>query len=154
SYLVDFYHVCDYLAAAAPVCAPTAPEPWLESQKQRLKIMRCRRCSASYSPMLKRRLSTTSTLPSGLVCGICTTGCRSWITKGRWQKTYPLGREKSRAPIAISSKTASNSRAHGGKPTTSNRCSHYGWSELMETGTSIGSNSRWLPNRRLPAPHF
>jgi Uncharacterised protein family (UPF0236) len=37
SYLVDFYHVCDYLAAAAPVCAPTASQPWLEHQKQRLK---------------------------------------------------------------------------------------------------------------------
>ena len=37
SYLVDFYHVCDYLAAAAPVCAPTAPRLWLELQKQRLK---------------------------------------------------------------------------------------------------------------------
>lgn len=37
SYLVDFYHVCDYLAAAAPLCAPVAPQPWLELQKQRLK---------------------------------------------------------------------------------------------------------------------
>jgi Uncharacterised protein family (UPF0236) len=36
-YLVDFYHVCDYLAAATPVCAPPAPQPWLELQKQRLK---------------------------------------------------------------------------------------------------------------------
>jgi Uncharacterised protein family (UPF0236) len=37
SYLVDFYHVCDYLAAAAPTCAPAAPHAWLETQKQRLK---------------------------------------------------------------------------------------------------------------------
>jgi Uncharacterised protein family (UPF0236) len=37
SYLVDFYHVCDYLAEAAPLCAPTAPHAWLETQKQRLK---------------------------------------------------------------------------------------------------------------------
>jgi hypothetical protein len=37
SYLVDFYHVCDYLAAAAPTCAPDAPHGWLEIQKQRLK---------------------------------------------------------------------------------------------------------------------
>lgn len=37
SYLVDFYHVCDYLAAAAPFCAPAAPSPWLEIQKQHLK---------------------------------------------------------------------------------------------------------------------
>jgi Uncharacterised protein family (UPF0236) len=37
SYLVDFYHVCDYLAEASPICAPDAPHPWMETQKQRLK---------------------------------------------------------------------------------------------------------------------
>lgn len=37
SYLVDFYHVCDYLAAASSTCAPAAPHAWLETQKQRLK---------------------------------------------------------------------------------------------------------------------
>lgn len=37
SYLVDFYHVCDYLAEAAKICAPDAPHAWLETQKQRLK---------------------------------------------------------------------------------------------------------------------
>jgi hypothetical protein len=37
SYLVDFYHGCDYLAAAAPFCAPAAPPAWLDTQKQRLK---------------------------------------------------------------------------------------------------------------------
>jgi hypothetical protein len=37
SYLIDFYHVCDYLAEAAPLCAPAAPHAWQETQKQRLK---------------------------------------------------------------------------------------------------------------------
>jgi hypothetical protein len=37
SYLIDFYHVCDYLAAAAPTCAPDAPPVWMETQKRRLK---------------------------------------------------------------------------------------------------------------------
>jgi hypothetical protein len=37
SYLVDFYHVCDYLAEAAPICAPDAPHGWLETQKRLLK---------------------------------------------------------------------------------------------------------------------
>jgi Uncharacterised protein family (UPF0236) len=37
SYLVDFYHGCDYLAAAATVCAPDAPHAWIETQKQHLK---------------------------------------------------------------------------------------------------------------------
>lgn len=37
SYLIDFYHLCDYLAAAAPVCAPELSSQWLSLQKERLK---------------------------------------------------------------------------------------------------------------------
>lgn len=37
SYLVDFYHVCDYLAEAAKACAPDTPHVWLETQKRLLK---------------------------------------------------------------------------------------------------------------------
>jgi len=36
SYLIDFYHVCEYLAAAAPRCAADA-KAWLVQQKARLK---------------------------------------------------------------------------------------------------------------------
>lgn len=36
-YLIDFYHLCDYLAAAAPVCAPDQPDAWMRCQKERLK---------------------------------------------------------------------------------------------------------------------
>jgi hypothetical protein len=36
-FLLDFYHLCDYLAAASSVCAPEQPQAWLEQQKQRLK---------------------------------------------------------------------------------------------------------------------
>jgi Uncharacterised protein family (UPF0236) len=35
-YLVDFYHVCEYLAAAAPVCAQDS-RAWLHQQQERLK---------------------------------------------------------------------------------------------------------------------
>ena len=37
SYLVDFFHVGEYLGAAAPVCAPDHPQAWLDVQKERLK---------------------------------------------------------------------------------------------------------------------
>jgi hypothetical protein len=37
SYLGDFYHVCDYLAAAAKTCAPDAPQAWMDTQKALLK---------------------------------------------------------------------------------------------------------------------
>ncbi len=39
AYLVDFYHACDYLAAAAKVCDPD-PSAWLERQKAHLKANR------------------------------------------------------------------------------------------------------------------
>jgi hypothetical protein len=37
SYLVDFYPVCDYLAAASSTCAPDTPHAWMETQKRLLK---------------------------------------------------------------------------------------------------------------------
>lgn len=36
-YLLDFYHLCDYLADASVVCAPENPQTWLEQQRWRLK---------------------------------------------------------------------------------------------------------------------
>jgi hypothetical protein len=35
--LTDFFHVCEYLAAAAPTCRPDHPEPWRHTQQKRLK---------------------------------------------------------------------------------------------------------------------
>ncbi|MEQ1850618.1 MAG: hypothetical protein ABMA01_03400, partial [Chthoniobacteraceae bacterium] len=35
--LTDFYHVSEYLAAAAPACRPAAPGPWRHTQQKRLK---------------------------------------------------------------------------------------------------------------------
>lgn len=39
SYLVDFFHVCDYLSAAAQGIAtePTQQQAWMNQQKERLK---------------------------------------------------------------------------------------------------------------------
>ena len=36
-YLIDFYHLCEYLAAAATVCAPVAKKEWVEDQKTNMK---------------------------------------------------------------------------------------------------------------------
>lgn len=36
-YLLDFYHLCEYLADASHVCAPNDPKTWMEIQKKRLK---------------------------------------------------------------------------------------------------------------------
>ena len=37
TYLIDFYHLCDYLAAASAKCAPQTTQSWFKQQKQRLK---------------------------------------------------------------------------------------------------------------------
>jgi hypothetical protein len=37
SYLIDFYHTCEYLAAAAKVVAPSDHESWGKIQRQRLR---------------------------------------------------------------------------------------------------------------------
>ena len=37
SFLIDFYHLCEYLAAAASSCAPGDSSAWIEQQQQRLK---------------------------------------------------------------------------------------------------------------------
>jgi hypothetical protein len=41
-YLIDFYHVCEYLSAAAEAIAPAAAarEAWMEAQKEALKVGR------------------------------------------------------------------------------------------------------------------
>jgi hypothetical protein len=36
-YLIDFYHLCEYLSAASSVCAPDDAAAWLSQQKKRLK---------------------------------------------------------------------------------------------------------------------
>jgi hypothetical protein len=42
SYLIDFYHVCEYLSAAAKAVSPaaTAQEAWMDAQKEALKTSR------------------------------------------------------------------------------------------------------------------
>lgn len=36
-YLIDFYHLCEYLSAASKVCAPGAEKTWMDTQKEALK---------------------------------------------------------------------------------------------------------------------
>lgn len=37
TYLIDFYHLCDYLSAAAPLCAPGNERTWMHQQKEAMK---------------------------------------------------------------------------------------------------------------------
>lgn len=52
SYLLDLYHVCDYLAAAAQTCAKR-PKHWLTRQKNKLKRGEVKKVLDSLSPYLE-----------------------------------------------------------------------------------------------------
>ena len=52
-YLIDFYHLCDYLAAASVHCAPTNYLSWLQRQKQRLKHNQVSAVLTSLKPYLE-----------------------------------------------------------------------------------------------------
>jgi hypothetical protein len=52
-YLLDFYHLCDYLAAAAERVAGSDKASWMEEQKTRLKENRCQEVLQSLDPFLE-----------------------------------------------------------------------------------------------------
>jgi hypothetical protein len=52
-FLVDLYHVCDYLVAAGKTIAGTEPRAWLETQKERLKQNRLQDVVAELQPFLE-----------------------------------------------------------------------------------------------------
>ncbi len=53
NYLIDFYHLCDYLADASTRCAPHNPQSWLQQQKQRLKHNQVQTVLMSLKPDLE-----------------------------------------------------------------------------------------------------
>lgn len=53
SYLLDFYHVSDYLAAASAVLAPTQPRAWLRQQQQCLQENRAPAVIAALRPAVE-----------------------------------------------------------------------------------------------------
>jgi len=52
-YLVDFYHLSEYVAAAAPRCAPEAPAQWLAQQQTQLKQSNVAAVHAALTPHLE-----------------------------------------------------------------------------------------------------
>ena len=52
-YLLDFYHVCEYLADASHVCSPDNPKAWMHEQKQQLKCNRFSTVLAALKPFLE-----------------------------------------------------------------------------------------------------
>jgi hypothetical protein len=131
SYLIDFYHLCNYLAGAAPRCSKTQ-KVWLEEQKTRFKSGRNAEVIAALEPYVEPKEQAEhlcampiATSPSAL---------DNSTTCPQLKPIYPSVLAKSKAHIAISSKNASNSPAHGGSPITPRPCS---------TFVSMRANQRW-----------
>ena len=53
TYLLDFYHLSEYLAAASVVCAPTSIKVWLEAQQDCLKHNQWQQVLAALRPHLE-----------------------------------------------------------------------------------------------------
>ena len=53
TYLLDFYHLSEYLAAVSTLCAPTHPDTWLEQQQQHLKHNRWQQVLVALRPKLE-----------------------------------------------------------------------------------------------------
>lgn len=62
SYLVDFYHVCDYLSAAGKVCAGNESS-WMMQQKERLKTDRLNDVMAALDPFQEPETTPSEQAP-------------------------------------------------------------------------------------------
>lgn len=80
-YLVDFYHLCDYLAAAAKRCAPNQPEAWFKDQKQHLKTGQVQRVLDCLQPHLEPASVPSTDAP--------VRACHRYLTNRLGQVDYP-----------------------------------------------------------------
>lgn len=53
TYLIDFYHLCEYLAAASERCAPIHPKSWTKQQRRNMKASRVTEVLAALNPHLE-----------------------------------------------------------------------------------------------------
>jgi hypothetical protein len=52
-FLIDYYHLCEYLAAASKKCNPEAPKQWLDEQKERMKTDRVEKVLQELEPLIE-----------------------------------------------------------------------------------------------------
>lgn len=90
SYLVDFYHVCEYLAQAAPKCGGNEKKEWTEKQKANLKAGTLGEVFSALEPYLE---------PSGVEdCEAPVRRCYRYLDNRRDQLDY-AGAIKNGLPI-------------------------------------------------------
>lgn len=62
-YLIDFYHLCEYLSAAAARCAPNKEKIWMESQKKLLKENQAQQVLLALMPFIEDKTVADSDAP-------------------------------------------------------------------------------------------
>lgn len=63
TYLIDFYHLCEYLSAAAPYCTSGDKEVWFKTQKEALKLSEHSRVLNALQPYLEPSTTEDSQAP-------------------------------------------------------------------------------------------
>ena len=99
SYLVDFFHLCESLGAAATACVANDAGYWMETQKGRLKANQVYAVLEALAPCLETGYEGSAPCPTAAV--ICATACPSCIRRAHWKMGCRLSREKSKAHIAM-----------------------------------------------------
>jgi len=90
TYLLDFYHVCDYLAAAAPVCAKK-PKAWLTRQKNKLKAGQVNKVLSALGPYLESPEVETEDAPVRACIRYLTNRLTQLGYKAAIEKGLPIG---------------------------------------------------------------
>jgi hypothetical protein len=106
TYLIDFYHLCDYLAAASERCASKNPQLWRKQQKQYLKTNQVDSVlAAMISPISNLILYPMISLLYVLVIAIFSIVLDNLIIKLQLMLIYQLDRVRLRALTATSFKS-------------------------------------------------
>ncbi len=77
TYLIDFYHASEYLAAASHECSPHTPKKWLTQQQELLK-------AGQYEPIIQMLLNQASSQDSA------TYKCYQYLHKRTHQLQYDV----------------------------------------------------------------
>jgi hypothetical protein len=80
-YLIDFFHLFEYVSTAAETAAGENKEAWIEEKKNWLKNNRWSNVLISLQPFIKMKAFRTSILPFALVIATFRIALGSWITR-------------------------------------------------------------------------
>ena len=91
SYLVDFFHVCEYLAAASKTCDPGNPRLWTETQKGLLKNNEFVAVIENLAPFLEAEAIESDKTPVRACHRYLSNRTDQLDYKGAIEKSLPIG---------------------------------------------------------------